>query len=315
MGFHHQRKQRSHEHRLAEYRRDRLQRRVLLYQPCHRQSHGPTGKGMDRDLQWRQLHRIGDGSLKPLLFLRLYVVGDDDHRSSDQRSNRQLFERDFGEFRGRSELQRVLYEPGRQLQCQDPGRQERQDLDLHVRFKRQLPYEDGSLESRDRLDLEFVCRAAYGDRPLSEETQWTYDSYGNCLTKVDPLTHTVLTNTYDGYGELLTSKDGDSNETQFGYTSGNLTSVEDALTNSSTIGVDGMNRAVTFTDPLSHEEQTSFDNWGRVVTITHADSTTVSKSYSATSQLISLTDENGKTENFSYDDAGRLSSTTNARSD
>src|SRR6185437_13865043 len=104
----------------------------------------------------------------------------------------------------------------------------------------------------------------------------------------DPLSHTVKTNTFDSYGELLTSTGAVSDEYQFAYSSGNLSSVEDPLTNTTTISVDSMNRPISVTDPLSHTESVSYDVWGRAVTITHPDSTTVSKSYSATDDLIGV---------------------------
>ena len=174
---------------------------------------------------------------------------------------------------------------------------------------------------------------------------YTYNSFGEVLTAMDPLGN-VTSNTYDPHGNLLTtttpSPDGFSagSTTIFTYNSngtldtvtdplGNVTvitydsngmisTIEDAQHNVTTYQYDARGNRTAVFDPLNgmaNSTSFSYDSMNRLTSITYPGATaSVQFHYDYRGRRDYVIDQNGKQTTYAYDDADRMISVTDAQS-
>jgi RHS repeat-associated protein len=184
-----------------------------------------------------------------------------------------------------------------------------------------------------------TSQTAYLDANTTVKTSYTYNSFGEPLTVIDPLGN-LTTNTYDANGNLLTvtSPKPDANTagsvTTFAYdTKGQLTLITDPLGHHTTLAyyptglintiTDDVGNVTTYqydlrgnrtsvTDAAQNTTNFAYDLGNRLTKITYQDTTFVTFAYDSRGRRTSVTDQNGKITTYAYDDADRLTSVTDA---
>ncbi len=121
-------------------------------------------------------------------------------------------------------------------------------------------------------------------------TNFTYDSYGEMLTKTDPLTH-VMTWTRDSFGNKLTETNDLSKTTTFEY--------------------DTLARLKKSTDSEGKFQTFSYDYNNNVLTSTNSAGITTNE-YTKENKLKKVTLPDGTITQFTYNNAGSLSSVQDA---
>ena len=161
---------------------------------------------------------------------------------------------------------------------------------------------------------------------------YTYDAFGNQLTRTDGLGNTV-SYTYDPvYNRLTSMTDPSGNVTRFAYDShanpititdarGNTTtltypslgltgSLTDAAGQTTSYGYDAMGNVTTVTDPLGNVTHLAYDGISRRTSQQDARGATTSVTWNAMGELTKVVEGNGRTTTFSYDLAGYVHSYT-----
>jgi RHS repeat-associated protein len=159
---------------------------------------------------------------------------------------------------------------------------------------------------------------------------WAYNSSGQVTRHTDPcgtITDTSYTtvNSKSAYADQITRDSGMGKLnliTDYNYDSaGNVTSVTDPRSNTTTYTVNALNQVVQAVEPLSVTKTTIYDANDRVITTTASNDTTVGngtftvvKSYDAQDNLTSvvedLTSGASVTTAYAYDDNDRLTKVT-----
>ncbi|MCL4464729.1 MAG: malectin domain-containing carbohydrate-binding protein [Chloroflexi bacterium] len=168
-------------------------------------------------------------------------------------------------------------------------------------------------------------------KSVEENTYYTYDAYGNVLTRTNGL-YNVWTYTYNAFNDVTTARDPLNHATTYGYdTPGNLTSVTNAKNEQTTFGYDAYgqltsvsdarNKVTTFaydtygnqttlTDPYDKIWTSTYDLAGRKTGVSDPLSHSASFDYDAAGNLLSATDGRDKTTTYAYDDAGNRTAVT-----
>lgn len=168
---------------------------------------------------------------------------------------------------------------------------------------------------------------------------YTYDTYGNVITKTDSLgntwsysyvsgsylletetdpTGTVTKYEYDNNGNILRKiRDADGSLTNsiiYTYNSnGKPTSVTDPMGNKTTVDYDEHGNITQITGPLGEISTFTYDDRGNKLTETDPLGNTVTNSYDLMDRVLSVTDALGNTTHFSYDPNGNKISRTDAK--
>ena len=140
---------------------------------------------------------------------------------------------------------------------------------------------------------------------------WTLglDNNGNVTGITNPLGHhTTATRNAAGQIQSVTSAAEDT--VSLGYTNGIISSISDALGNSTKFAVDGAGRIVGVTDPLGNPTSVVYDVLSRIVQIVEANGAVTSFGHDADGNLITLTDANGGITTYAYDAMDRQASRT-----
>lgn len=174
--------------------------------------------------------------------------------------------------------------------------------------------------------------------PKGNVTDNTYDSRRNLLTSIDQAIAATTTFTYtdDGFNQIKTIKDPRNNTTTFNYnSSGDLTSIVDALGHQTTMSynalglqtsiTDALSNTVSFdydpatmnlvgtTDQLINDTIFTLDAAGNVTSMTDAEGRTTTYSYDVMNRLTQVVDPDLAVTTYEYDDAGNLAGVTDAR--
>lgn len=180
---------------------------------------------------------------------------------------------------------------------------------------------------------------------LGRVTTYTYDTYGNVLTKsvqLNPQTTLTWTYTYNSFNQVLTARDPLNNVTTNTYdTKGNLLSTttpppapgQQGLTTSFTYDTKGQLTRVT--DPRNNQTNLTYTTAGLIQTITDAQNNTTTFEYSGRgnrtasvdalnnrttytynvmNRLTQIVQPGNLTTTFTYDTRGRRTSVTDANS-
>ncbi len=121
-------------------------------------------------------------------------------------------------------------------------------------------------------------------------TKFTYDTYGEALTAIDPLNHTLAW-TRDNFGNKLTETDPLNKTTAFEY--------------------DAIARLIRQTDADAKVVSYTYDGNGNVLTMTNAAGTTTNV-YNKENRLIRTTLPNNSITEYVYNDSGALTSVKDA---
>ena len=184
-----------------------------------------------------------------------------------------------------------------------------------------------------------ASQSAQLDSNNTVTTSYTYNSFGEPLTVIDPLGNKT-TNGYDASGNLTSvmSPQPDANTaasvTSFTYDpKGQLTLITDPLGHRTTLAYYPTGLINTITDDVGNVTTYEYDLRGnrtavidaahnrtvfdydlgnRVTKITYTDSTFVSFAYDSRGRRTSVSDQNQKITMYAYDDADRLTSVTDA---
>jgi RHS repeat-associated protein len=143
-------------------------------------------------------------------------------------------------------------------------------------------------------------------------TTYTYDTYGNMLSKTDALNRTTSW-TYDSLGRKLTQTDPSTAVTHFTYDAlGNLTQTAAPLNRTTSSQYDANNNKTSDTDANGHTTSYAYDPLNRISTITYPDGTSLSRTYDFRNNILDETDQANHVTHHVYDPAGRLTSVTKA---
>jgi RHS repeat-associated protein len=145
--------------------------------------------------------------------------------------------------------------------------------------------------------------------PVERTTTYTYDGFGQPLVVTDPDGH-ATTNTYDVQGNLLSTSDPLGNTTSHTYDSRGLrTSTTDPEGNTTTYTYDSLGNPMSTVDPLGYAITFTSDAMGRVLTTTAAGATTTNE-YDARGWLTRITAADNGVTSFEYDLAGNKTAVT-----
>jgi len=147
--------------------------------------------------------------------------------------------------------------------------------------------------------------------PEGNQTQYTYDSDNNLLSKTVPDQGTY-TYTYDTYGNKTSETDPQGNATGYTYASGfgEVTSVTDPQGNVTTHTYDGNGNRTSTTDPTAATTQYAYDSKGNLTETTDPAGAKTSYAYDANDNISSVTDPSGVTVGYTYDASGNKTSET-----
>lgn len=151
--------------------------------------------------------------------------------------------------------------------------------------------------------------------PLGWQTRYTFGAAGNVLTQADDL-GTLVTHAYNAKGLVTSTKDGNNNETTFGYdaATGFLTSRTTAAgtpkASTSTVVPSELGWPLSQTNALNQTVSTLYNINGQPVRVTDPLNRQFVKTYDANGNLTSEKDAKGVATTHTYDDADQRVSMT-----
>jgi RHS repeat-associated protein len=146
-------------------------------------------------------------------------------------------------------------------------------------------------------------------------TTYTYDTYGNLISKTDPLGRQTQY-TYDNLGRQLTMTTPAGGTTTNQYDAlGNLKQVTAPLGRVTSSAYDGNGNKISDTDANGHTTTYQYDALNRLSTTTYPTpppNNTSTLTYDFRNNVVNATDQAGNVTHNDYDLAGRLIATTKA---
>lgn len=172
--------------------------------------------------------------------------------------------------------------------------------------------------------------------PRGYQTTYSYDANGNMASKMDPLqnptyyTYNSLNKilsitvypgssrtsfTYDTLGNMLTMTNPMNCLTQYGNDSrGNLTSIINALNQTTILAYNQYNYLTSITDPTTAVTSFTYDSVGNLQTQSDPLNNPTSFQYNGLNKVVRITDPLGQHTDFTYDLNGNLASKTDGNS-
>ena len=145
--------------------------------------------------------------------------------------------------------------------------------------------------------------------PLGHETDLEYGPKGELLKETDALGHETRIG-YNGEGLPISITDPESGETTYSYTSGDLTSVTDALDRTTQRFVDSLGRVRSITSPQGRRLRMNYNEAGELTAFITPSGATTSIGRDADGDVTSVTDLRGGETTMAYDDMDRLETET-----
>jgi len=167
---------------------------------------------------------------------------------------------------------------------------------------------DGNVATWDR-DANGLATVAV-DR-VNRVTLSAYDAKGNVTQVTRPDLKSDLYGTYNGFAEPASHTDPNGHTATYTYDgNGNLTAVQDALNNLTTMTYTPTGKVATVQDARGNTTSYAYDGQDRRTTVTHPDLSTNVTGYDAAGNPTAVTDERGNTTTSGYDALNRLTGTT-----
>ncbi len=154
--------------------------------------------------------------------------------------------------------------------------------------------------------------------PSGGETTYTYDADNRKVTSVDPRGNVTggdpadytTTYAYDAAGRLTSVTDALGDSTSYAYdAAGNKTSVTDLDGHTTTTAYNADNQPVSVTTPTGAETTYAYDDAGNLTARTDANGHTTTYAYDADNRPTSLTTPNGDETTYAYDADGNTTTT------
>ncbi|GGX65926.1 RHS repeat-associated core domain-containing protein [Saccharospirillum salsuginis] len=165
----------------------------------------------------------------------------------------------------------------------------------------------------DRDDDSLVTRYV---GPMGTEYHFTYDEYGNQLTRTDE--RGTVTTQYDDEGHPwpLSVQTRSGRTTTLAYDDqGNPLTVTDPAGEVTTLSWTENGDLAQTTNALGHQTQFTYNDHGLPLTATDALGRTTQYQYDARNNLIQIVNPAGETQSFQYDERDRLISATDGNGD
>jgi RHS repeat-associated protein len=145
--------------------------------------------------------------------------------------------------------------------------------------------------------------------PLNHTTSFAYDNNGNPTTITDALNHQT-TFTYNSEGQPLTVTDSLGNTESLAYDNGDLTSISDPRSRTTTRFLDPVGRLKALTDPEGNLTHYDYDALNEVTGVTDPLGNSTSFAYDPNGNLLRVTDANSHVTRYVYDSMDRLMTRT-----
>ena len=147
--------------------------------------------------------------------------------------------------------------------------------------------------------------------PQGNKLSYGYDSSQNMTSLTNQLSsQNSLKFTYNSNGTVATSTDGNGNQTAYGYTGGNLTSITPPVATNglavTTLSYDSLSRPTSITDGNGKTETIAYDAMDRPATETFGDGSTITYTYDADGNLTQQVDSASGTSTYTYDAKNRI---------
>lgn len=152
------------------------------------------------------------------------------------------------------------------------------------------------------------------DNKANIQTTYSYNSNGlpESVT-VSAGGHTITTSTtYNSLNDVTSITDANGNTTHYYYANGNLSGIEDALGNTTSITNNSYGVPTSVVNPMGMETNYSYNSYGNMIGISIPSlSLSSSASYDGVSRIINKTDFAGHTVSYTYDANDNLLTETN----
>jgi RHS repeat-associated protein len=140
--------------------------------------------------------------------------------------------------------------------------------------------------------------------PLGHQTVIDHDAQGNVLSITDPL-NDVTAIASNNQGLPIRVTDGLGHATQIGYRQGDLASITDALSRTSSVFTDAVGRLASVSDPLGNQTQYNYDAMDRITGVINALGEVTGATYDPNGNVLTVKDPRGVTHTFTYDSRNR----------
>ena len=150
--------------------------------------------------------------------------------------------------------------------------------------------------------------------PTGAKTTFTYDIYGNNVSRTDP-DGGITKKSFDIIGRMLTSVSPLGNTTSYTYDAfGKVLTATDPLGHTAQNTYDAKEELTGFTDRDGNQTFYDYSSTGKLLKTVRPDLSTISNSYDDNGNLTARADGNGNKTVFAYDALDRVRSVTDALS-
>ena len=185
---------------------------------------------------------------------------------------------------------------------------ERTEFDAEGRAVRQY---NGADELLVELTYNADGTTTVTDADGNTETH-TYDERNTIVGETNPLGATTGKTYDDNFRpETITDEGGNTTHLIWSADGANLTNIEDAAGNETSITYDALNNPTSVSDPLGHQTTYIYDG-SLLSSSTDALNNTTSYTYTADGKLETVTDALGHTTSYTYDGFGQMLTVTDA---
>lgn len=150
--------------------------------------------------------------------------------------------------------------------------------------------------------------------PLNRLTKYTYDLNGNVNSILDPQQNPALFEYETNFNRVTKITDALSQVTRFTYdpANGNLLSVIDPLTHTTSITYNQFGQPISVTDALNHTTTFEYNEVGDLIATVDPLGNRTVRFYDGVSRLLAIVDPRGKGTQFTYDNLNRVTQINDA---
>jgi len=153
--------------------------------------------------------------------------------------------------------------------------------------------------------------------PNQSTLSFTYNPWGDVISKTESISGLSTSQTFDNYGHQLSSTNGNGLTSYYTYdsTSGLLLSKTNPMNHSTTYTYNAAGLVTSITNFLGQTTQYGYDSAGNLITSTDPAAHVTTRTYDAAGNVLSITDANGHTTQYTYDAFNRLTSVTTSKNE